>query len=259
MTATPGADSGPAQHWDPDRYARNARFVADLGQPVVALLAPQPGERILDLGCGDGALTRKLADIGARVVGVDASPEMVAAACAAGLDARVLSGEALTFDSEFDAVFSNAALHWMLRPAAVIAGVWRALRPRGRFVGEFGGHGNVQHIKTALVAALDRHGLDGRAAVPWYFPTPDEYRGLLEAQGFRVHAIELIPRPTPLPGDIVAWLDNFAESFTRRVPAAERPAFLNEVAAALSPHLRNAEGVWSADYVRLRFAADKPA
>ena len=259
MTATPGADAAPTQHWDPDRYARNARFVADLGQPVVELLAPRVGERILDLGCGDGALTRRLAEVGAAVVGVDASPEMVAAARAAGLDARVMSGEALAFDGEFDAVFSNAALHWMLRPAAVIAGVWRALKPGGRFVGEFGGHGNVQHIKTALVAALDRRGLDGKAAVPWYFPTPAEYRGLLEAQGFRVRAAELIPRPTPLPGDIVAWLDNFAESFTRRVPAAERPAFLNEVAAALKPHLCNAEGVWSADYVRLRFAADKPA
>jgi len=259
MTATPRADTGPTQHWDPDRYARNARFVADLGQPVVTLLAPQAGERILDLGCGDGALTRRLGELGAVVVGVDSSAEMVAATRAAGLDARVMSGEALAFDNEFDAVFSNAALHWMLRPAQVIAGVWRALKPGGRFVGEFGGHGNVQHIKTALVAALDRRGLDGKAAVPWYFPTPAEYRGLLEAQGFRVRAVELIPRPTPLPGDIIAWLDNFAENFTRQVPAGERAAYLAEVAEALRPHLCSADGAWTADYVRLRFAADKPA
>jgi trans-aconitate methyltransferase len=259
MTATPRADTGFTQHWDPDRYARNARFVAELGQPVVELLAPQAGERILDLGCGDGALTRRLSEVGASVVGVDSSAEMVAATRAAGLDARVMSGEALAFDNEFDAVFSNAALHWMLRPAQVIDGVWRALKPGGRFVGEFGGHGNVQHIKTALIAALDRRGLDGNAAVPWYFPTPAEYRGLLEAQGFRVRAAELIPRPTPLPGDIIAWLDNFAENFTRQVPAGERAAYLAEVAAALRPHLCSADGAWTADYVRLRFAADKPA
>ena len=259
MTATERPAGEPTQHWDPDRYARNARFVADLGQPVVALLAPRAGERILDLGCGDGALTRRLAELGASVVGVDSSAEMVAATCAAGLDARIMSGEALAFDNEFDAVFSNAALHWMRRPTLVIAGVWRALKSGGRFVGEFGGHGNVQHIKTALVVALDRRGFDGQAAVPWYFPTPDEYRGLLEAQGFRVRAVELIPRPTPLPGDIIAWLDNFAESFTRQVPAGERVAYLSEVAEALRPHLRGADGTWSADYVRLRFAADKPA
>jgi trans-aconitate methyltransferase len=259
MTATSRPDGGPTQHWDPDRYARNARFVAELGQPVVALLAPRVGERILDLGSGDGALTQRLAEAGAIAIGVDSSAEQVAAARAAGLDARVMSGEALTFDGDFDAVFSNAALHWMRRPAAVIAGVWRALKPGGRFVGEMGGHGNVHLIMTALVAALDRRGLDGRAAVPWYFPTPDEYRGLLEAQGFRVRAIDLIPRPTPLPGDIVGWLETFAENFTRQVPAAERAGFLNEVAAALRPHLCSADGAWTADYVRLRFAADKPA
>ena len=247
-----------AQHWDPERYARNARFVADLGQPVVDLLAPRPGERILDLGCGDGALTRRLAEAGVTVVGVDSSAEQVAAARALGLDARVMSGEALTFDGEFDAVFSNAALHWMRRAEAVIAGVWRALRPGGRFVGEFGGHGNVRLVMGALVAALDRRGLDGQAAVPWYFPTPEAYRGLLEEQGFAVGSIELIPRPTKLPGEIVAWLETFADSFTRRVAESERLTFLNEVAAALRPHLRDDGGGWTVDYVRLRFAATKP-
>jgi len=257
-SAIPGTGAAE-QRWDPQRYQQNAGFVAVLGAPLLDLLAPRPGERILDLGCGDGALTRRLLEVGAVVVGVDSSAEQVAAARAAGLDAHVMSGEALAYDEEFDAVFSNAALHWMRRPAAVIAGVWRALRPGGRFVGEMGGHGNVHLIMTALVAALDRRGLDGRGAVPWYFPTPDEYRGLLEAQGFRVRAIELIPRPTPLPGDIVAWLETFAENFTRQVPAAERREFLNEVAATLRPHLCGTDGTWTADYVRLRFVADKPA
>src|ERR1700691_5508035 len=122
------------QTWDPNRYARNARFVADLGVGVVELLNPQAGERILDLGCGDGALTRKLADMGCAVVGVDSSPQQIEAACQSGLDARVKDCQALDFDHEFDAVFSNAALHWMKRPDDVLAGVKRALRPRGRFV-----------------------------------------------------------------------------------------------------------------------------
>jgi trans-aconitate methyltransferase len=259
MTAPVGAAPAATQRWDPERYARNARFVAELGQAVVELLAPRAGERVLDLGCGDGALTKKLAELGVDVVGVDSSAEQVAAACRLGLDARVMSGDALTFDGEFDAVFSNAALHWMLRPGEVVAGVWRALKPGGRFVGEMGGHGNVRHIAAALVAALDRRGLEGQAAIPWFFPTPVEYRGLLEARGFRVQAIELFPRPTPLPGDIVDWLDSFAENFTRRVAPAERPTLLREVATALRPVLCDAEGRWTADYVRLRFAAFKPA
>ena len=134
--------------------------------PVVDLLAPRPGERILDLGCGDGALTEKLAAAGCDVVGADASAELVKAARARGLDARLMNGEALDFDGEFDAVFSNAALHWMLRPDAVIDGVYRALKPGGRFVGEFGGAGNVATIASALEAALDRRGLRRQGREP---------------------------------------------------------------------------------------------
>jgi trans-aconitate methyltransferase len=250
---------GATQHWDPDRYARNARFVADLGQPVLELLAPRPGERILDLGCGDGPLTEKIAALDVQVVGVDASAEQIAAARARGLDARVVDGQALAVDREFDAVFSNAALHWMLDPDAAIDGVWRALRPGGRFVGEMGGAGNVDIIMTALVAALDRRGLDGRSAIPWYFPTPEVYGGKLAARGFRVDSIELIPRMTPLPGAMAGWLETFAENFLATVAEADRPAMIAEVTEALAPDLRDPEGNWSADYVRLRFAAHKPA
>lgn len=246
-----------AQTWDPDRYARNARFVADLGAPVVDLLSPRPGERILDLGCGDGVLTAKLAALGCHVIGVDASPQQIDAARKLRLDARVMSGEALDFDSEFDAVFSNAALHWMRDPAKVIAGVHRALKPHGRFVAELGGHGCVATIKNALVQALYRRGLDGAAAVPWYFPTVEDYSNRLTTGGFAINYIALIPRPTPLPGDVTAWLETFAESFTTTLPPAERPSYIAEVRESLRPALCDAQGKWTADYIRLRFAATK--
>jgi trans-aconitate methyltransferase len=248
----------PNQTWDAKQYSENARFVSDLGMPVVELLAPLPGEDILDLGCGDGALTKKLADLGCHVVGVDASPEMVAAARASGLDARVVDGHALQFNGEFDAVFSNAVLHWLRQPQRVIEGVWRALRPGGRFVGEFGGSGNVATIVTAIEDVLRKRGMDPKAFNPWYNPTAEEYRTLLEAQGFEVRSIDLFPRRTPLPGSIVGWLETFAQSFAAALPPADRSRFFEEVAELCLPKLRNSDGRWHADYVRLRFAATKP-
>ncbi len=247
------------QRWEAGGYKRHAGFVPELGMPVVDLLAPAAGERILDLGCGEGTLTERLAGFGCTVVGADASPEFVATARARGLDARVIDGHALPFTAEFDAVFSNAALHWMTKPDAVIAGVARALKPNGRFVAEFGGAGNVGRIVAGLEAALDRRGLDGKAANPWYFPTPASYQAKLEAAGFTVRSIALIPRPTPLPTDMAGWLTTFAQSFLNRVSEAERPALIAEVLDSVAAELRDAEGRWTADYVRLRFAADKTA
>lgn len=248
-------EGAAAQHWDPQRYNRNAGFVAELGTPLLDLLQLRAGERVLDLGCGEGALTAKLVDAGAEVIGVDASAEQVAAAKARGLDARVMSGEALEFDGDFDAVLSNAALHWMLKPDAVLQGVAKALKPGGRFVAEMGGHGNVGAILDALWAALEARGLDGRRINPWYFPTPDAYQAKLEAAGFSVDSIALIPRPTPLPGAIGGWLETFAEAFLKQVPPAERDDLIDAVAERLRPRLCDSEGNWTADYVRLRFAA----
>ena len=254
---SPDPRMSTSQTWDPETYARNARFVSDLGSPVVELLAPQPGERILDLGCGDGVLTRKLVDLGCEVVAVDSSAPLIEAATALGLDARLMSAEALVFDNEFDAVFSNAVLHWIKRADPVIAGVHRALKPGGRFVAELGGYGCVDKIRTALVGALNRRGLDGESRAPWYFPTPEDYGARLERAGFRVDRIALIPRPTPLPGDVIGWLETFAQSFLDGLSGEARAEYLQEVRTALEPQLRDGDGTWIADYVRLRFAATK--
>ena len=241
--------------WDARRYAENARFVADLGAPLIDWLAPRAGERVLDLGCGDGVLTARLAAHGCTVVGADASPALVAAARATGIDARLVDGEALAFDAEFDAVFSNAALHWMKDADAVIAGVRRALVRGGRFVAELGGAGNVAHIVGALHAALRARGIDAAAFDPWYFPTPGEYAARLRAHGFEVRRIESFERPTPLPGGLRGWLETFAGPFLAALPEAEHDDCLATVVTDLAPGLRDAEGCWHADYVRLRFAA----
>lgn len=241
-----------SQTWNPDTYEHHARFVSDHGRAVLELLNPQAGERILDLGCGDGALTAQLAAAGAEVVGVDSSAAMVEGAQARGLDARVMSGEALTFDREFDAVFSNAALHWMTDASAVIEGVARALKPGGRFVAEFGGHGNVAAITVALSAVLDPLGVP---AIDKFYPSPDEYRALLEAGGFVIETMALIPRPTPLPTGMNGWLDTFSLGLFGQLPEPEREPAKERVVRLLSGALQDKAGIWTADYVRLRFAA----
>jgi trans-aconitate methyltransferase len=247
----------PARNdWNPALYAENARFVSDLGAPVLDLLAPRPRERILDLGCGDGALTARLLQAGCEVVGVDASPPMIEAARGLGIDARVMSGDALTFSGVFDAVFSNAALHWMKNADAVIDGVWRALRPGGRFVAEMGGHGNVDAIVRALESIMQARGLEMRN--PWFFPTAGEYRARLESRGFVVRQMELFARPTPLPGDIRGWLAAFGEPLLGHFYGADREQITRQLLHALRPELCDANGRWIADYVRLRFAAARP-
>lgn len=247
------------QEWNPETYARNARFVSELGAGVFELLAPRPGEQVLDLGCGDGALTEKLVAAGCRVIAVDSSVEQIGAARARGLDARRGRAETLPFMEEFDAVFSNAVLHWIPDAGAVISSVYRALKPGGRFVAELGGAGCVQTVRLALIDAANRRGLDGAALDPWFFPTESAYRALLEAHGFIVRAATLFARPTPLPGDITDWLETFAQPFLKAVPQAERPAFIQDVRGAVQPALFDPARGWTADYMRLRFAAERPA
>jgi trans-aconitate methyltransferase len=247
------------QHWSAERYAATAHFVPAFGAPVVELLDPQPGERILDLGCGDGVLTETIARLGATVVAVDAAPDMVAAAKARGLDARVIPGQSLAFEGEFDAVFSNAALHWMRPQEAVLDGVRRALKPGGRFVAEMGGHNNTAAVLTAVRAVLARRGIEALSLSPWYFPSAAAYQKKLEAAGFAVEEIAIIPRPTPIEAGLDAWLGTFAEDFLNPLPPDDRRAARQEICDLLQPILRDETGLWIADYVRLRFRARLPA
>jgi SAM-dependent methyltransferase len=245
------------QRWDPAAYAHSAAFVPRLGRAVLDLLAVQPGERVLDLGCGDGVLTEELVARGADVVGIDSSPEMVEAARGRGIDARVGRATALGFSGEFDAVFSNAVLHWVPEAAAVADGVRNALRPGGRFVGEFGGHGNTAGICIAVQSALRLRGIEP-GPNPWYYPTAAEYAGVLEAAGFEVVSCELVPRPTPLPDGLASWLQVFGEPLLRPAPEELRAALIEEAVAIAAPSLRDHGGNWTADYIRLRFAARLP-
>jgi SAM-dependent methyltransferase len=249
-----------AQVWRPSDYRTNAPFVPQLGKAVLELLTVPQGARVLDLGCGDGVLSQELCARGYDVLGVDASPEMVAAARLRGIEALHADGHDLPFaQHSFDAVFSNATLHWLTRPDAAIASVYRALRPGGQFVAEFGGQGNTQRVVRALVAGLVARGVAGAAAIPWYFPSPGEYATRLERAGFRVEVMYHFDRPTPLPGDVLDWIATFCDSFTRGLSEQARTGYLHEVRAELAQELCDASGTWVLDYVRLRFRAQKPA
>ena len=249
--------NGEGQQWNPDEYDRTARFVSDLGEDALALLNPLPGEQILDLGCGDGVLTERIIQAGSRVVALDSSADQVSAACKRGVDARVGDATSLEFRDEFDAVFSNAALHWIRDHDAVLSGVYRALRPAGRFVAEFGGAGNIETVRLALVAALNRRGFDGLSYDPWYFPSVLEYSECLEGHGFTVDTAELFDRPTRITGDIGDWLALFGQHFFAAVDGDDRAAALSEVREALRSRLQGSDGTWTVDYVRLRIKAVK--
>ena len=245
------------QTWDPQTYGKNGAFVPGLAGGVLDWLAAQSDERILDLGCGDGQLTERLAALGAKVRGVDASAQMVAAARARGVVADEANAEALPFaNAEFDAVFSNAVLHWVRDQDAMLREVHRVLRPGGRFVAEMGGHGNVAAIYVAFMAVLTRHGYGNLENGVNYYPTPHAYTRRLEQAGFRVERMELIPRPTLLQaGGMAGWLNTFRRGVLERLPADLREPIVEETTALLAPALCDEEGNWTADYVRLRFIA----
>lgn len=246
------------QKWSPQLYENNARFVGDLAGRAIELLDPRPGERILDIGCGDGYLTERIAATGALMTGVDYSPELVAAAQARGVDARLGNGEEIGFFGEFDGAFSNAALHWMRRADAVVRGVEKALRPGGRFVGEFAGARNAYYIRQAVHEALTRRGFDAEEIDPWYLPEAQEYREVLESGGLVVSHIELFDRPVVIDYPVRDWIRTFGSPYLTVLPEQERDPLLDEVTCQLEPHLLGKDGRWTVDYTRLRFRAEKP-
>ena len=254
--------AGSRNAWDSRLYDESFGIITRLGTGVVDLLAPRPGERIVDLGCGTGHLTAQIADAGAEVIGLDADQAMVARARSVypHLRFEAARGEAFTLEAPVDAVFSSAALHWMSPPEAVAACVHSALKPGGRCVAEMGGRGNVAAIIGAIYGALAEEGIPReRVQNPWYFPSIGEYAPLLERAGFEVVFMHLFDRPTPLddcPGGAADWVRMFGTDFLRVVPSEHRERVLARVNDLTGPILCR-DGRWVADYRRLRFVAVK--
>ncbi len=248
--------------WNSDLYEAKHAFVWQYGEDLISLLNPQPGEKILDLGCGTGQLTAQISQTGAEVMGIDHSSTMISTAKAnyPQIEFVVADGKNFQLGQLFDAVFSNAALHWILEAKSVINCIWRSLKPGGRFVAEFGGKGNIQAIATALFQVLEtKNHLDLTEINPWYFPSIGEYTTLLEQQGFDVKYAVLFERPTPLAdGDLglANWLEMFTNSLLSRLDQTEKAEVIKAVEQQLRPILYD-HGKWSADYRRIRVIAWK--
>jgi trans-aconitate methyltransferase len=247
--------------WDAGLYDDKHSFVWKLAVGVLELLDAKPGERILDLGCGTGHLTARIAEAGAHAVGVDRSPEMIRQATEKypSLRFEVMDAREIALDGKFDAVFSNATLHWIKEPERVIAGIKKLLRPDGRFVAEFGGKGNTRELLNAVHHARVKLRLAGAAPHPWYYPSLAEYVGLLEQHGFEVTYATLFDRPTPLDDGVCGlrnWLEMFGDSFVEGLPEAARESLLTEIERDLYPKLFH-DDHWVMDYRRLRIVAKR--
>jgi SAM-dependent methyltransferase len=239
--------------WNAADYARVGGFVAELGQAALDLLDPKAGERILDVGCGEGALTRQIAERGAAVLGIDNSPEMIAAARANGIDAVLMDVADMPFAGEFDAAFSNAMLHWVPAREPAARAIFRAVKPGGRFAGEMGGEGNLETLREALDEELIIRGYVPPLEASNWYASPEDFAAVYEAAGFERIDARLIERPTPIEHGIAAWVTTFRKGWLDRaeVPEDERTAIALAVADRFGSNV--------ADYVRLRFVMRKPA
>lgn len=248
--------------WNAELYDSKHSFISELAADLVELLSPKRGQCILDLGCGTGHLTYKIASKGAAVIGIDSAPTMIEQALQnyPQIDFSVVDGRNLPFTEQFDAVFSNAVLHWIKQAEEVIIGINKALKPDGRFVAEFGGKGNVKAIVTAIYNALQKAGYPADAALnPWYFPSIGEYGSLLEKHGLQLTFATLFERPTPLEDGeqgMQNWLKMFANSFFNGLSVDAQTSILTDIENQLRPTLYK-NGTWFADYRRLRVIAIK--
>ncbi len=248
--------------WNAELYDQKHAFVSQFGESVLELLDVQPGERILDLGCGTGYLAQQIRNLGADVVGTDLSPDMIAKAKASypDVDFAVADASKFSFTEPFDAVFSNAALHWVKDHDAMMKCVYNNLIPGGRFVAEMGGKGNVQQLIAATKQVLLKHGYTKQTETTiWRFPSLGEYAQELENHGFRVTYAIHFDRPTPLQdGDegVAKWIAMFGEQYFEGVPSDTKQLMLKEITEILRPAYYK-DGIWYSDYKRLRFVALK--
>jgi len=248
--------------WNAELYDNKHSFVFEYGENVLELVDVKRREHVLDLGCGTGHLTERLRERGAVVTGIDASPEMIKQAREnyPSIEFEVADGADFSFPEPFDAVFSNATLHWILDVDGVIKSVYDSLKPNGRFVAEFGGKGNMQKMRVATAQVLTKHGYTPQSKSDfWYFPSLGEYTSRLEAQGFRVTFAAHFDRKTLLQGGregVGKWLNMFGSTFFEGIEQAEKEQMLDEITDILEPDY-NDNGQWYADYKRLRFIAVK--
>jgi len=245
-----------SNNWNTNQYKNHASFVSDMAEDLVEVLNPKKDETILDLGCGDGTLALKIKQKCQNIIAVDLSNEMVEKTKSLGIEAYIMSATNLEFENKFDAVFSNAVLHWVKQSKLAVQNINKVLKQNGRFIAEFGGYKNINTIVQAIQEVFNQNKDYGVFNNPWYFPTTQEYKNILEQNGFEVKSINLTIRPTSVD-DISNWLNIFANGIISHLNKEQKESFLLEVKCILENKLYSKEQGWILDYVRIRVEAKK--